>query len=111
VPEFGGILHGARSASPVYIVDELRQKALMTNLIAALTCFAFVVLYAQPASANAKDNPNFGYDSNGKPHADLQKYRREHAHGKRQGHKKPKHRAKACQGARNRLVHCVNGLF
>jgi hypothetical protein len=83
----------------------------MTNLIAALTCFAFVVLGAQSANAGAKDYPNFGYDKNGHPHKDLQKFRREHARGNGQGRKKRKHRKKLCQGRQNRTALCVNELF
>ena len=64
----------------------------MKMLIAALTCFIFVTLGAQPATAEMGGGPNFGYDENGHPHSDLQKFRREHGHDNGQGQKHKTHR-------------------
>jgi len=72
----------------------------MTRLIAASMCIVFAVLGAQSATGGPRDNPNFGYDEQGKPHRDLMEFRRKRGHG---GGQSPAHkpRKNGCQNAPN----------
>lgn len=66
----------------------------MTALIAVLACLVVAILGAQPASASPNDNPNFGYDENGIPRANLKNFRQGRAHQKGQAQKNKRRKNK-----------------